>query len=75
MKEKNKVREYVQMSENTSLKIESKWYNVMMKEKDKLFRFWIGNQYRLLLIYTGFQNKRSSQLHGAIAQDTTFYIQ
>lgn len=37
MKEKNKVKEYVQMSENTSLKIESKWYNLMMKEKDITF--------------------------------------
>lgn len=75
MKEKNKVKEYVQMSENTSLKVESKWYNVMMTEKDKFFRFWIGNQYRLLLIYMGSQNKRSSQLHGAIDHDTTCYIQ
>lgn len=37
VKEKNKVKEYVQMSENTSLKIESKWYNLMMKEKDITF--------------------------------------
>ena len=51
------------MTENTSLKIESKRYNVMKKEKEKFFRFWTENQYRLLLMYTGFQNKRSSQLH------------
>ena len=65
------------MTENTSLKIESKRYNVMKKEKEKFFRFWTENQYRLLLMYTGFQNKRSSQLHRATDQDTTYqyYIQ